>query len=654
MTIDTTYLDAGTDSIKLARPAILAMAEAINALDLSGYTADDVSYTPGGAGAVATNVQAALRGQVSVKDFGAVGDGVTDDTSSINAAVVYASSLGQTLNVPAGNYKLVPATSKTDEAGTNVCAIEMFSNLHIVADQGAVFKIADNYSTDASPKRHSMFFSNQALNNISFDGLVMDMNGQNNKISPSRPASYSGFTNAQIIFSGPPGGSAARADNVRVSHCQFINNAGVSCIVTHQSNTVGSALSNDWIIENCLFSEVGLDSSDHSSIYGSVINLKVIGCTFKNALPFNSTTHIGGLVACELHCSKSLFIGNEITNYFQAVWVTANFTESLSSGYIIANNKAKISGTFIDFWSHNVLPYGNPEGVIQNVNITGNMIEITSDAAAVAIKSFLKLGARLQPSIVNFSDNVCRSYDSAKETVLCLAVVGTNQLNKADQITIRNNICAGVTNGLVCYFNGDGATATTKNFGKITFENNELGVLVASTLAGYPSSDIYLYGPSAGVVEGLRLSGLQTPDAPIVKDVAAGGRATVYGKAVVPIQVTWTGVTIGNGTLQSRIAIDTDAQFADVMASCVAGGTTTFSGAVYPNFAGLAADGKGAGIMVHSKTGSAEVVPAFIDATATFLSTLNSSGSSFSSAQTINGVSRIVASARFPARKAVI
>lgn len=52
-------------------------------------TADaaNVTYTPAGSGAVATNVQAKLRESKSLSDFGAVGDGVTDDTSSVQAAI---------------------------------------------------------------------------------------------------------------------------------------------------------------------------------------------------------------------------------------------------------------------------------------------------------------------------------------------------------------------------------------------------------------------------------------------------------------------------------------------------------------------------------------------------------------------------------------
>lgn len=61
-------------------------------------------YVPAGAGAVATTVQEKLRESVSVKDFGAKGDGTTDDTAAIQAAHAALPSTGGTIFFPVGAY----------------------------------------------------------------------------------------------------------------------------------------------------------------------------------------------------------------------------------------------------------------------------------------------------------------------------------------------------------------------------------------------------------------------------------------------------------------------------------------------------------------------------------------------------------------------
>ena len=160
MTIDVTYLNDGTDKIALARPALYAMANKVNELDatVAGMTAPelavkdegttlttaatsinftgsgvlatnsggnvtvtipgggggggasdavDVSYSPAGTGAVATTVQTKLRESVSVKDFGAVGDGVANDAAAIQEAVNAITSYGGgDIKFPAGTYLL--------------------------------------------------------------------------------------------------------------------------------------------------------------------------------------------------------------------------------------------------------------------------------------------------------------------------------------------------------------------------------------------------------------------------------------------------------------------------------------------------------------------------------------------------------------------
>lgn len=71
----------------------------------------DANFTAAGSGAVPRTIQSKLRDMVSVYDFGAVGDGMTDDSAAIQAAAdALQAANGGTLVVPPGNYYLAANT----------------------------------------------------------------------------------------------------------------------------------------------------------------------------------------------------------------------------------------------------------------------------------------------------------------------------------------------------------------------------------------------------------------------------------------------------------------------------------------------------------------------------------------------------------------
>lgn len=82
--------------------------------DLTRVSSLMVNHTASGVGAVTRRLSAVLGDVINVKDYGAVGDGSTDDTSAVGDAFGAVPTTGGTIYFPAGTYKLSTSLSVAD------------------------------------------------------------------------------------------------------------------------------------------------------------------------------------------------------------------------------------------------------------------------------------------------------------------------------------------------------------------------------------------------------------------------------------------------------------------------------------------------------------------------------------------------------------
>lgn len=286
---------------------------------------DIVTFTQAGAGAVTRTAQSKMRDVVSVKDFGAVGDGVADDTAAIQAAANYAMSVRGTLHFPAtaaGSYYKITAP------------ITFNSVCHITGD-GPICSTV--FGVGLSAGAYLFDFDCLAANNIeqvSIEGITLRSNNQSPSALRLKNVSYVIVRDVRVYNV---------ADGVVID--------GTRCF-THEYDALNSyQISGDTVLWASSFNGGG--------------QFTFVGCTF--------TGDIGANVAAGAFLDNLNFTG---CNWEQCV------THSMYVGGTVAGLSVAGSRTEgcdgVDF---NIRPFGAAE-YVGGLSITGNMFS-ASDAGAV-------------------------------------------------------------------------------------------------------------------------------------------------------------------------------------------------------------------------------------------------------------------------------
>ena len=203
------------------------------------------TYNQGSTGAITQTVTAKLQQVVSVKDFGAVGDGahMAADTAGIKAAVAAAAVSGKAVYLPAGNYLLDNSVAAVLSGAQNVTiygdgpssslACQTIGTNDCIASTGAtgfgLQNLAISFGPTATARTSGYTLDVQSCTNCSFDGVTLN----NGDLSGFRLASsvHTSIHNMSIANFEANGLFAINNQDLRVSGLSCANN-GDACFET--------------------------------------------------------------------------------------------------------------------------------------------------------------------------------------------------------------------------------------------------------------------------------------------------------------------------------------------------------------------------------------------------------------------------------------
>jgi len=300
---------------------------------------------------------------------------------------------------------------------------------------------------------------------VSWYNLTMDMNGQNNPISPLRPVTYRRYNQSQILVSGKPSGVVAYMDDVHIENCRFLNNYGACDLVMAQTNQVGASIGRRWRVVKNSFLNGGFDTDDHTAVFGWADDVEFSGNLVQNTVLPAVIGRTGGNTCYEIHGNRHKVVDNTFAGYSRGMWVSSNLTSSEAVDCVISNNVFTTVFYGIDFF-RTALTLGKTSNLV----ISGNAFRFdssTTPAPAPDIKVAIQVASAYEQGFVLIDGNTATSTDTVVGTVFFAATTQSVSGQPQTDIVVTNN----KTKGFTSLASVD-SRANISGFGNITISNN--------------------------------------------------------------------------------------------------------------------------------------------------------------------------------------
>jgi hypothetical protein len=495
-------------------------------------SSDNQYFLQAGSGAVQRTVQSKLRDVVSVKDFGAVGDGVADDTVAIQAALdsgarVVELSNGGThlvssmLTVPAnvqlaGNGATLQAASafvlldfangggisNTTLIGSVAAGVYNAASIGIKADGVNNHPAAPTYIT--GPK-----VENCVIRNFGFDGVqlayVKKAEIRNNRISNIGYAAIAGVSCEDIIVDGntiedvtPGSGPAGDVYGIFIDRENGLSETSdprsYRCVITN--NIVKNVVLSGGPSGHAINTHAGIDFLIDGNIisgcqYGIVVTSSVIGALGQQLGPLRcvvSSNTLAGTVGYGIlvngannagvlveHARDCVISNNTILGF------GAPGDSSIGAVQLQYTKDITVTGNVIKESRVNCISLNGPN---IGLNIIGNVMVDPFDNAATA------------PSCIRVLANDCRGYIGNNTFRYENGSLGTNVAENAVRIEL-------------------GKTGLDIDFGRSTFQGIDATHLafLALTTSGVRNTGMEVQSGSSTIVVGSGLAdGIDTVD----------------------------------------------------------------------------------------------------------------------------------------------